>query len=200
MAAELATPTVPAEVTPPAFLTGRIPFWLAVAITAVVSLPFGIFLGNYNLPLWVAFIVWGQYYALGASPRILKTIYPNFVCGAVWTGLCTLLFVWLSAQAFLADPNWNLMFSLSVFLFVCLGILVWAMNFGWPFANTALPLFQGATIFLAVYFTGKGWPLVTDPYLTVIVATLTTVVAGLAGGLLGVFNEIITFPRRRGGK
>jgi hypothetical protein len=35
----------------------RVPMWLAVAITVVVSLPFGLWLGDYNLPLWVAFIV-----------------------------------------------------------------------------------------------------------------------------------------------
>ena len=35
----------------------RVPLWLAVSITVVVSLPFGLWLGDYNLPLWVSFIV-----------------------------------------------------------------------------------------------------------------------------------------------
>lgn len=45
---------------PPAFMTGRIPFWAAVGFTAVISLPLGLYLGKLNLPLWVAFIVGGQ--------------------------------------------------------------------------------------------------------------------------------------------
>lgn len=30
----------------------RVPLWLAVAITVLVSLPFGLFLGKYNIALW----------------------------------------------------------------------------------------------------------------------------------------------------
>jgi hypothetical protein len=180
----------------PAFLTGRIPFWLAVAITAIVSLPFGLYLGKFNLPLWVSFIVWGQYFALGASPRVLRTIYPNYIFGALWTALCTPIYVWLAGLSLFPDPIFNTFFSLSVYLFICLGILVWLMNFGWLIANTGLPLFQGATLLLAVYFTGSQWQLSKDPYVVVLLAGLTTVVAGVAGGLFGWFNEVITFPRR----
>ena len=46
-----------------------LPLWLAVAITVCVSLPFGIWLGNYNLPIWASFIVWAEYFALGAKPQ-----------------------------------------------------------------------------------------------------------------------------------
>lgn len=196
------TETAPATSTtaapePPPFMTGRIPFWAAVGITAVVSLPLGLYLGKLDLPLWVAFIVWGQYFAMGGSPRVLVKILPNFIAGAVWTGLGTLLYVWLLSRAIISDPTANSLFALGVALFVTLGILVWAMRFGWPFANEALPLFQGATLLLAVDFTGKAWPLSTDPYFTVALAAATTVVAGVAGGLLGWFNEVITFPAGR---
>ena len=56
-----------------------IPLWLAAAITVVVSLPFGLWLGDWNLPLWIAFIVWAEYFALGAKPKVLTTIIPRSV-------------------------------------------------------------------------------------------------------------------------
>ena len=34
-----------------------------------VSLPFGIWLSRWNLPIWVSFIVWAEYFALGAKGR-----------------------------------------------------------------------------------------------------------------------------------
>ena len=40
-----------------------IPFWLAVSITVMFILPLGLYFGQYSLPLWVAFIVWAEYFA-----------------------------------------------------------------------------------------------------------------------------------------
>ena len=65
----------------------RVPLWLAVSITVVVSLPFGLWLGDYNLALWVSFIVWAEYFVLGGKPAALKIIIPAFligVFGAMW--------------------------------------------------------------------------------------------------------------------
>lgn len=95
---------------------------------------------------------------MGGSPRALGKIFPNFIVGAAWTGLGTLFYIWLLSREVLADPIGNSMLALSVALFVTLGVLAWAMRFGWPFANEALPLFLGATLLLAVQFTGKAWP------------------------------------------
>ena len=46
-----------------------IPFWLAVGITAIVFLPLTIFLGKYNIPLWVSFIVWAEFFNFGATVK-----------------------------------------------------------------------------------------------------------------------------------
>lgn len=58
-----------------------IPLWLAVAITVVVSLPFGIWLNRWNLPIWVSFIVWAEYFALGAKAAVLIKIVPAYLSG-----------------------------------------------------------------------------------------------------------------------
>ena len=65
----------------------RVPLWLAISITVVVSLPFGLWLGDYNLPLWVSFIVWAEYFVLGAKPAALKVIIPAFLIG-VFGAMC----------------------------------------------------------------------------------------------------------------
>jgi len=59
----------------------RVPMWLAVAITVALSLPFGLWLGDYALPLWAAFIVWAEYFVLGARPEALRLIIPAFFVG-----------------------------------------------------------------------------------------------------------------------
>jgi len=75
-----------------------IPLWLAVAITVVVALPFGIWLGNYNLPIWASFIVWAEYFALGAKPEALKTMVPAFSLGVIGAALI------MTAYALLINP------------------------------------------------------------------------------------------------
>ena len=59
-----------------------LPLWIAVPITVLVSLPFGLWLGAWSLPLWLAFIVWAEYFTLGARPAALKIMIPAFVSGA----------------------------------------------------------------------------------------------------------------------
>jgi hypothetical protein len=44
-------------------IKGMIPLWLAVAITVLVSMPFGLWLGKFNVALWCSFIVWAEYFA-----------------------------------------------------------------------------------------------------------------------------------------
>src|SRR5664279_3350145 len=75
-----------------------IPLWLAVAITVCVALPFGIWLGNYNLPIWASFFVWAEYFALGAQPEALKTMVPAFSLGVVGAALI------MTAYALLINP------------------------------------------------------------------------------------------------
>ncbi|MDS0300564.1 DUF1097 domain-containing protein [Halogeometricum sp. S1BR25-6] len=62
--------------------TPRVPLWLAVAITAFVSVPFGTLLGVYSIPVWASFIAWAEYFTFGSSPGQLKWIYGLFPLGA----------------------------------------------------------------------------------------------------------------------
>jgi hypothetical protein len=75
-----------------------IPLWLAVAITVCVSLPFGIWLGNWNLPIWASFIVWAEYFAMGATPSALRTIVPAYILGVVVAAIIMTAYM-LLAQA-----------------------------------------------------------------------------------------------------
>ena len=176
-----------------------IPLWLAVAITVVVSLPFGLYLSKIgggvnlmNLPLWVAFIVWAEYFALGAKPEALRTIIPAFSLAAFLTGATMWLYVILNDRVPTGSPDGT---ALAIALFIGVGAMVYIMRF-WPVLQTgSLPFFNGISMLLGVYFTGTI-PAGTDPYLAPWIAALVTIVAGLLGCALGWFNVTITFPHQ----
>ena len=112
-----------------------IPLWLAVAITVCVSLPFGIWLDKYNLPLWAAFIVWAQYFAMGAKPSALKTVIPAYIIGVIGAALIMTAYSLLSTQAgagtILSVGEWNLTNDNIALFAACLVgfcILIYAMK------------------------------------------------------------------------
>jgi hypothetical protein len=189
-----------------------IPLWLAVAITVVVALPFGIWLDKLNLPLWAAFIVWAEYFALGAKPEALKTMVPAYTLGVIGVTLIGLLYQALDKV--LSNPgnvvldfglqkltNDNVALFVSFFVGFC--ILIYAMKY-MPVTQTgSLPFFNGITMFLACYFTGTflGWfkdfNISADmlPYAIVIFCGITAFLGGMLGAVLGWFNIAIMFPR-----
>ncbi len=62
----------------------RVPMWLAVAITVAVSLPFGLWLGDYALPLWVGLHRLGRVLRAGCPPGgRCASILPAFVVGVL---------------------------------------------------------------------------------------------------------------------
>ncbi len=166
-----------------------IPLWLAVAITVVVSLPFGLFLGKYNLPLWVAFIVWAEYFALGAKPDALRVIIPAFSLGAILTAAAMFVTVLLA-------PLLSLNLALAVSLFVGVGFMVYIMRYSDVLGKGSLPYFNGISMLLAVYFTAS-YPdaATTAPLVQPWVAAIWVILADILGSLLGWFNVTITFPR-----
>jgi hypothetical protein len=177
-----------------------IPLWLAVAITVVVSLPFGLWIDNIsgdlklmNLPLWVAFIVWAEYFALGAKPDALFKMVPSFTLAVILTAAIMWAFVWLNDQI---TANWSGApegTALAITLFVGIGAMVYIMRF-WPVLQAgSLPYFNGISMLLGVYFT-NSIPAGTDPYLAPWIAALMTILGGLLGAFLGWFNVTITFP------
>ncbi|MFI5261401.1 MAG: DUF1097 domain-containing protein [Candidatus Limnocylindrales bacterium] len=171
-----------------------IPLWLAVAITVCVALPFGIWVTNINkdlvnIPIWASFIVWAEYFALGAKPAALKTIVPAFIIGVVAAAII------MTAYALLIAPLGNDP-ALFVSCFVGFCIAIYAMKYIPVIQVGSLPFFNGISMLLAIYFVG-AFPqtlFTTNTNLFPAVAALWAILAGLLGAFLGWFNVTITFP------
>lgn len=177
----------------------RMPLWLAVGITVVVSLPFGLWFGHYNLPLWVAFVVWAEYFALGATPAALKTIVPAYILGVLGAVLiCTaaVLLTNVMPNAKVVSPG-DLPVFITFFIGFC--VLIYAMKF-LPVTQTGtLPFFNGISMALGTYFTAQFVaPFGTNvaPALLPLVTGLGAILAGLLGAFLGWFNVAIMAPRK----
>jgi hypothetical protein len=176
----------------------RVPLWLASAITVVVSLPFGLWLGAYNLPLWVAFIVWAEYFQLGARPAVLRTIIPAYLIGVIGAILITTanaLLERLIPDATIVSPG-DVAAFVSFFAGFC--ILIYAMRWMTPTRTGTLPFFNGISMTLGVLFTGAFETAAgpgADALLLPLVAGVGAAVAGLLGAFLGWFNVAILFTR-----
>jgi hypothetical protein len=168
-----------------------IPLWLAVAITVFVSMPFGLWLGKYNFTLWCGFIVWAEYFALGAKPAGIKLIVPSFCYAAALTALT--LFV---VQFFSFVPSLLVPGDLAVSLVVAagVGLMVWTMKFSKTFQEGSLPFFNGISMALAIYFSGS-YPKLGPDMTLALVSGVWTILMCLFGVGLGVFNVWILFPK-----
>lgn len=176
----------------------RIPLWLASAVTVVVSLPFGLWLGNFNLPLWVSFIVWAEYFQLGARPAVLRTIVPAYLIGVVGAVSITTgnaLLDRLMPDATIVSSGDAATF---IAFFVGFCILIFAMRWMPPARDGVLPFFNGISMTLGVLFTGAFESAATpgiDPLLLPAVAGAGAALAGMLGAFLGWFNVAIMFTR-----
>lgn len=169
-----------------------LPLWLAVAITVVVSVPFSLWLGGWNFAVWCSFIVWAEYFALGAKPAALKTIIPAFAYSAVLTGLTLAVIPLLAFLPSLVTPG---DLAVMVALFVGVAVMVYSMRWATVFQDGSLPFFNGISMVLAIYFTGS-YPQVVSGPLTPLWAAVWAILMAVFGGLLGVFNVWLTFPRK----
>jgi hypothetical protein len=176
----------------------RVPLWLAVAITVVVSLPFGLWLGDYNLPLWVSFIVWAEYFVLGGTPAALRVIIPAYLLGVLGaTGVTTFTAVlerMLDGAGLVAEDD------VAAFAGLFVGFCVFLYAVRWVplplFGSASLPFFNGVSMMLGVLFTSAfitAAPAGVDPILEPAVAAVGAGLAGLLGGFLGWFNVTILF-------
>lgn len=186
-----------------------VPLWLAVAITVCVSLPFGIWLGNYNLPIWASFIVWAEYFALGAKPSALKIIVPAYFLGCVAAAIIMTAYIAVSKAlgdgTILTMGSWSFTYdNLALFIAAFIGFCIFIFAMKWfPVTQTgSLPYFNGISMMLAVFFTGAFNTIVPAdfdanllPYVLPTVAGLGALLAGLLGAFLGWFNIVILFPR-----
>lgn len=168
-----------------------IPFWAAVAITVMFILPLGLYFGQYSLPLWVAFIVWAEYFALGGKPASLKIIFPAYTTGVFWGVCMILLYTWLAT--FMTGAS---VYPMYIALFVGVSVMVYVMKYFTVFQTGSLAYFNGLTALLAVYFVGAHPMFTSNAYLLVILAGCYALAGGYLGWIIGWFNVTITFPRR----
>ncbi len=177
-----------------------IPLWVAVPVTVAVALPFGLWLGPWSLPLWLAFIVWAEYFALGAKPTVLRVVVPSFLSGVVSAAIAlifTLLVGMVVGDAAIVssgDVSW------FIGLPVALIPLIYIMQL-LPFAKDtgSLPFFNGLSMGLATYFIGTytnfgGLSLPADSVLLPLITSVPAVLGGLLGAFLGWFNVAIMTP------
>jgi hypothetical protein len=167
-----------------------IPFWLAVSITVMVILPLGLYFGQYSLPLWVAFIVWAEYFALGATASNIKTIVPAYTGGVFWGVLMILLYTWIAPHMTGAS-----VYPMYIALFVGVSVMVYVMKYFKLFQTGSLMYFNGLSMLLAVYFTGDHPDFTTNAYVLVLLSGAYALAGGYLGWFIGWFNVTITFPR-----
>jgi hypothetical protein len=168
-----------------------VPMWLAIALTLVVSMPFGLWLGKYNFALWCSFIVWAEYFTLGAKPAALKLIIPSFSYAAALTALTLLAIPWFSfLPSILTDGD----LAATLVLFAGVAFMSYTMRWAKTFQEGSLPFFNGISMTLAVYFT-NSYPKIGPAGIEALVAGGWTILMGVFGALLGMFNVWLTFPR-----
>lgn len=183
--------------------TNRVPLWLAVGITATLSVPFGTLLGVYSIPVWAAFITWAEYFTFGSSPNQLKWIYGLFPLGAL-----TMAFFATVNNYFVDVLGVNLVASSTVFIFIFVTAATYLLTRIPRGMEKSLAYFNGLTMFLVLYFatipggpgTGGG-PIISGDLAWLInpwVYWVWISLAGIFGGYLGWFNILITFPKVNG--
>ena len=168
-----------------------IPLWLAVAITVLVSMPFGLWLGKFNFTLWCAFIVWAEYFALGAKPAGLKLIIPSFAYAAALTAITLFLVQFFSFLPSLVTPG---DLAVSLLLFVGVGFMVYSMRWSKTFQDGSLPFFNGISMALAMYFS-NSYPQIVSGTFAPLWSGVWVILMGCFGALLGVFNVWLTLPK-----
>ena len=172
-------------------LKETIPLWLAIGITVLVSVPFSLWLGSWNFAVWVSFIVWAEYFALGAKPAAIKLILPSFAYSAILTGLILAAIPYLDfLPSLVTDGDLAVMLA----LFVGVSAMVYSMKWFTVFQEGSLPFFNGISMALGVYFTG-AFPQVVTGGAAPLWAAVWAVAMGVFGVLLALFNLWITFPR-----
>ncbi|MFD9330381.1 DUF1097 domain-containing protein [Streptomyces sp. NPDC060065] len=177
-----------------------LPLWISVPVTVAVSLPFGLWLGSWSLPLWLAFIVWAEYFTLGAKPSALKTMVPAFLCGVV--GATVALVVSLLVGKVMDHPTLVETGDVQWFIGLFIGFIpvIYAMKF-LPFTDGpgGLPFFNGISMGLATFFVGGyvsygDLTIPQDDVLLPLITSVPAVLGGLLGAFLGWFNVAIMAP------
>ena len=168
----------------------RVPLWLAAALVVVFSLPFGLWLGKYNFTLWCAFIVWAQYFSLGATNKAVPIILKSFGYSAFLTGgtlALTPLFGFLPSLVTPGD------LALAASFFIGVAFMVYSMDWSPAFQKGALPFFNGISMALAVFYSGQ-FPHFGPDALLPLVAAAWAFAMGVFGIVLGILTVAAQCP------
>ena len=182
-----------------------IPFPFAVAITVTLLLITGLFFGKWNFTTWIIFITWAEYFVFGATPSVGKSMLPGLAVG------CFTAAVWMANWELFENLfNTNYSSTLASWLILSVTNFVWIVALCYiiqkveMFQAFGLALFNGLTLYLAVYFTFLGGaqnviPMhvgdLTNPYWVIIWVFIWTLLMEWIGYFAAVFNVWITFPR-----
>lgn len=168
----------------------------ATSIMVLFVLPLSLYLGKWNIPTWVSFVVWAEYFALGANRSTWRVILPSLLFGIIIAGL------WCGSSVYVAGLLESSLGELhSVYAGYALTNLFWIplviYSFEWneTLGAGALPVFNGFTMLLAVYFTGSIPDVgpIANPYYVIGLAAVWTLMASYLGWVLGWFNVFLTF-------
>ena len=184
------------------FPSKRIPLPWAAAILVVFILPLSFYLGKWNFPLWVSFIVWAEYFALGAKRDTWKIIIPSLPfgagVGAAWcassVALSTLLVPYFG-------PVHGVYAAYALTNLLWIPLILYGLGWTHTFTAGTLAVFNGFTLQLAVYFTGTLPPVgpMENPYYVIWWSFLWSVLMAYVGWGFGWFNVFLTFPRKPSG-
>lgn len=171
----------------------RMPLHWAVSVVCALAIPLAFFLGKFNVPIWVCFIVWAEYFALGAKPDTWRLIIPSIpfgaASGAAWTAGAI-------AVADLVGGELGFFWGFMLTNFVFLTLMVYLMPRVTAWRTGSLAVFNGLALFFAVFFT-RSVPQIgpmANPYWVVVLAFFWVVVTAYIGWVLGWLNGKLAAP------
>ncbi|MFT6286556.1 MAG: hypothetical protein ACJA09_001306 [Alcanivorax sp.] len=178
----------------------RLPLPWAAAVMVMLILPLTFYLGNWNIPLWVSFIVWAEYFVLGAKPSSWKIILPSVAFGVAGGAFWCLSATYVASMlAPYVEPPHVLYIAFAITNFIWVPLIVYGTNWTQTFREGTLAVFNGLTLQLAVYFTGSiPYAAELESNYSLILASLFwTLILAWFGWFLGWFNIFLTFPSKK---
>lgn len=176
----------------------RISLPWAVVILIILALPLNFYLGKWNFPTWVCFIVWAEYFALGANIDTWKLIIPSIPFGAgVGAAWCTSAVFLTGILVPILGPLNGAYAGYAITSIFWIAFLVYGLAWSPSFTGGTLAVFNGFSLQLAIYFTGtipEVGPM-NNPYYVIWWGAVWTILMGWLGWIFGWFNVVLTFPR-----
>lgn len=121
----------------------KLPIEMVVALLAGASCLFA--WPGLELPIWALFIGWAWYFALGATPGVMKNIYPSIIPGALLATLSIVLINYLSGMM-------PVMAAMIITVILTVYVLMLAIKI--PLMNCSLAAFNAYSTIFAVYYGG----------------------------------------------